>query len=131
MRVVSLDFPVAIVAGGLLLLGCASGGGGDGTARVDQNLITFEELRADPSLDLLTLIERERPRWMRPRGTVTFGGQVSPAVFVDDVRQPGGVDVLRSLRVTDIHEVRFMNARDATTRYGTDMISGAILVTRR
>ncbi len=98
---------------------------------MDQNRITFEELQDDPSLDLLTLIERERPRWMRPRGTTVFSGQVSPAVFIDDVRQPGGVDVLRSLRVTDLQEVRFMNARDATTRYGTDMISGAILVTRR
>ena len=56
---------------------------------------------------------------------------VSPAVFIDDIRQPGGVDVLRSTRVTDLLEVRYMNARDATTRYGTDMISGAILIRRR
>jgi hypothetical protein len=42
------------------------------------------------------------------------------------------VEILRSIRAGDVEEARFLNARDATTRYGTDMTAGAIeVVTRR
>ena len=121
----------ALMMCGLVLAGCASSGGSGGTAGRDYDVITLEELQEDPSLDLLTLIQRARPRWMQPRGSASFAGRISPAVVVDNVPQPGGVDVLRSMRVVNVRELRFLNARDATTRYGTDMISGAILITRR
>ncbi len=126
-----IRFLSACVACGVLVAGCASAGGSGGTSGRDYDVITLEELEEDPSLDLLTLIQRNRPRWMRPRGSASFSGEVAPAVFVDDVRQSAGVDVLRGMRVVNVRELRFLNARDATTRYGTDMISGAILITRR
>ena len=119
------------VAFAALLPACASSGGGNRPAGSSADVITFEELQEDPSMELLALIESVRPRWLRGRGTSTLSGQTPPAVIIDGQVQPGRVDALRAIRVTDVQEVRYMNAGDATTRYGPGMISGAILVTRR
>lgn len=119
------------IALALALPACASSGGGGSAATSNANVITFEELQRDPSMELLALIESVRPRWLRGRGTSTLAGQTPPSVIIDGQVQPGRVDALRSIRVTDVEEVRYMNAGDATTRYGPGMISGAILVTRR
>jgi hypothetical protein len=36
------------------------------------------------------------------------------------------------MRATDVEELRYLNARDATTMYGTDMAAGAIqVITKR
>ena len=122
----------------LVLAGCgaaatASGGG-------NSNLITSEQLReADPEgLSVYQIIQRDRPLWLRAgRGAPTLGnaagGAVSSAfarVVVDGVAH-GGFDDLRSMRGSDIDEIRYLNARDATTRFGTGYVSGAILVRTR
>ena len=39
--------------------------------------------------------------------------------------------LLRDFKGTDAEEVRYLNARDATTRYGTDMTAGAILISTK
>jgi hypothetical protein len=93
--------------------------------------LTEADIESDQSLDLYSIIQRHRPQWLRVRGAVTTSGPVTIAVIIDGTRQQGGVDVLRSLRGSEVQEVSFMNARDATTRYGTDMTGGAIVVVTR
>ena len=111
---------------------CASSGGGEGrTTSGATNVITAEELDAVGNLDLLAAVQRLRPRWLQSRGSATFGGPTSARVILDGVPQNGGLDVLRSIRATDAEELRYMSANDATTRYGTDMVGGAILVIRK
>lgn len=114
------------------LAGCASGRGGqEGPSRADEDVITTEELEQASDLDLFTLIDRLRPRWLRARQERTFTGETRVAVFVDGVRR-GNAGTLRSIRTVTVEEVRYLNARDATTMYGPDMGGGAILVfTRR
>ena len=115
----------------IALPACASTGGGSAPAGQDANLITYDELQADPGLDVLAVIQSLRPRWLRVRGSATLSGPTPPGVIVDGVIQPAGMNALSTMRVISVQEIRFMNARDATTRYGPGMISGAILVTRR
>jgi hypothetical protein len=92
----------------------------------------LEELQADAAVDLFTLIQRRRPQWLQNRAPSTAQGRQQISVVLDGVRQQGSVEILRSMRAGDVEEVRFLNARDATTRYGTDMTAGAIeVVTRR
>jgi hypothetical protein len=77
-------------------------------------------------MDLFGAVNRLRPTWLRPQSRGTL-----PVVIVDGTPQPGGVDALRSMRASDVSELQYMNASDATTRYGTGYTAGAIVVTTR
>jgi hypothetical protein len=56
------------------------------------------------------------------------GCRLNPlVVYMDDVRQFGDLVVIPSR----VKEIRFLNSRDATTRYGTGHSSGVILVTTK
>ncbi len=106
------------------LQGCASGGSG-GSSPGSRNHIVQEELDNLQQLDAYQAIQRLRAHWLRTRG----GNP--PVVMLDGNRQAGGLEVLRSIRVADVQEMEYMTARDATTRYGTNMDGGAILVTTK
>lgn len=112
-----------------VLAACATGGG-RGEGGEDENVITRAELEQASGLDLYTLIDQRRPRWLTARGERTFAGENTVSVVVDGVRR-GGVGTLRSIRTVTVQEVRYVNARDATTMYGPDMAGGAIVVTTR
>jgi len=49
---------------------------------------------------------------------------------MDDVRL-GDVGSMVNIPTNRVKEIRFINARDATTRYGTGHSSGVILVTTK
>lgn len=72
-------------------------------------------------------IQRLRPRWLRSRGSTVSGGRFYAVVYVDGSRY-GELGVLRSLEVGDIETIRFINSRDATTRYGTGHPGGVIAI---
>ncbi len=112
---------------GLAVGACSTTGTATGSeARGSRDLITEEELAQSPDLSLYDAVRRMRPQWLQVRGT----GTESPRVYVDGASR-GGLDELRSLRVPDVREVRYMGSRDATTRFGTGHTGGAILVTTR
>lgn len=114
----------------LLFVGgaCASSGSGSDTTRSDPDVITLEELERDPTQDLLTLVERLRPRWTRPRTSRTFVSETHVSVIIDGVRQQGGLSSLRNYLASQAVELRYMSAADATTRFGVDMAGGAVVV---
>lgn len=114
----------------LVVAGCASSGGGSEASGGDREVLTHQELQEFEGSDLLTAIESLRPRWLRLRPVRTFTGQAQLWVIVDGVRR-GGPDVLRGIRVAQVEEARYMSGTEATTRMGTDMAGGAILVTLR
>jgi len=94
-------------------------------------VLTAADMEAWTGQDLLTVIQRVRPRWLQSRKAVTTSGPQPISVVVDGVIQPGGIQLLRSYRTGDVDEVSFVNARDATTLYGLSMMSGAIVVKLR
>lgn len=115
---------VLVLAG--LAGGCATSGAPeeDGTTRGNQNHIVQDELAALHQLSAYQAVERLRPRWLRSRlgrrAQVVVGGT------------PGQeLNVLQTIRATDVREMRFISASDATTRYGTGYDGGAILVTMK
>lgn len=116
---------------GALLGGCASSGGGGTGSSGSSTVITEAQIQEIESLDSFSIVQRLRPQWLQVRGMASAQGRATIAIIVDGVRQPGGPEVLRSLRGSEVQEMRFMNARDATTRYGTDMTAGAIVVQTR
>ena len=98
-----------------------------------QDLITEREIssRAADATNALQIIQKLRPQMLRGRGMVsthdTTGVSSVPRVYVDNVSF-GGIESLSNLNASQIKEIRYMNARDATTEFGTGHASGVILV---
>jgi hypothetical protein len=110
------------------LTACASSSGGGGAGRSRDAPILAEELEKWSEQDLFTVIQRLRPVWFQSRAAYTGIGRQEISIILDGVTQHQGYDLLRTLRAGDAREVRYMNAADATTLYGTGMSAGAILV---
>jgi hypothetical protein len=114
----------------VIVASCATASPGGRAGRGGGDLITGAELEENPGEDLLALILRVRPAWlqMRPR-LASSEPEVTPIVVViDGVPQPPGMEPLHGFRVSDTQEVRRLSASDATTRFGTNMTAGAIVV---
>jgi len=95
----------------------------------DRNRISPEEIAAEPVMSAAELVERLRPAWLRSRGpeSIRSGAPSLPIVYIDGVRS-GGPEALRGIITQIIREIRFINGRDATTKYGLDHGAGVILV---
>ena len=120
------------------------GGMATTTGGGNSNQITGELLRAADAegLTVYQLVERHRPRWLRAsRGFPSLGGAASgnqggnqlatPVRVVLDGVPYGEIDDLRRLNVTEVEDLEYISASDATTRFGTGYMSGAILVRTR
>ena len=104
--------------------GCASGSGSGGS-RSSSNRLVAADMANQQELDLHQAIRQLRGRWLTSRGRGT------PRVHVDGGARQGGVQELQNIRVSEVQEVEFMGAADATLRFGTGYEAGAILVTTR
>lgn len=125
-------FPPLLVLA--MAMGCASAGGagngsGASTTRHSSDVITTEEIQQATGLSTAyDAVQRLRPQFLRIRGPSTFGGAEGPVVYVNGMRR-GGADSLRQIGITEVKEIRYLNARDATTKYGTGVSQGVIEVT--
>ncbi len=99
-----------------------------------RNIITYEEIKAakTPGWSAWDLIAQTRPNFLRARGATSLRDmtQVRAVVYLDGMLY-GNLESLRKLNVEEIREVEFMNSGDATTRFGTDHLGGAILIRTR
>ena len=88
-------------------------------------LLTQEEIARDGSRTAYQTIEHLRPQylWMN-RAHASTGERV---VYVDEVRL-GTIDALRGIASTTIREIRYLDAREATSRFGTGHSAGAIVI---
>lgn len=123
----------SVFAIGLFIAAC-SGGGGSSQAtttprpvRGSSDLITEAEINAGVYQNALEIVQNLRPNMMRPRA----GAGAQPVrLYLDDVRM-NDLSGLATVPANRVKEIRFINARDATTRWGTDHDSGVILVTTK
>jgi hypothetical protein len=74
-------------------------------------------------------VQRLRSAWLRTRDIGSAARGPAPIVVYIDGARASGLDDLRTLHVSMVVEMQKLSANDATTRYGTDHMSGAILVT--
>jgi hypothetical protein len=123
---------------------CSSAGGAGGGGNPD--LITREQIEELTDENALQVVQRLRPRWLRPRSQASLGTPSRrdpvagvgtqaplppmPEIFVDNVRR-GPVESLSQISINEIEQMQFIDATDATTRYGTGYISGIIHVLTR
>jgi hypothetical protein len=120
-------------------LGCVTSGApanAKSSGSRSQDVIGEAEItaRARDASNALEVIQALRPQMLRSRGLSSpsdmTGEGTLPKVYVDDIAY-GNINTLSSLNTGQIKEIRFVNARDATTRWGTDHMGGVILVTTK
>lgn len=101
--------------------------------RKDPNVITEAELASRSALTARQVIEQLRPQFLRVRGTTTLGNaQTSDVIWVYfDGTRMGTLEVLNNIGAHEIREIRYLNPSEATNRYGTGHVQGAILVMRK
>lgn len=88
--------------------------------------VGYAEILEATQTNLYDLVRAHRPLWLHTRGTGrTVGADV--IVYLDGNRL-GGRNELRTIPTAIVTEIRFMDARMATTRLGADHGNGAILV---
>ena len=117
---------------------CASSGSGEGAARPSTSVITSDEIAQTSAANAYELIQRLRPNFLRTRGAVRGAPRGSPnqleavdlVVYMNESRM-GGSDQLRQIPVSEIREIRYFTAADATTKWGTGHTAGAIQVISR
>ena len=101
--------------------------------RRDPNVITAEEIASRPTLSARQVIEQLRPQFLRVRGTTTLGNAQTQDViwvYVDGTRI-GTLEVLNNIGAHEVHEIRYLSPSEATNRYGTGHVQGAIIVLRK
>jgi hypothetical protein len=100
----------------------------------DRTILTAEEIEGSRSAGWTAwdLIAKLRPEYLRSRGPSSLRSlaPVTAVVYVDEMRF-GELDALRTMSVDQIARIQYLNASDATTRFGTDHFGGAILITTK
>jgi hypothetical protein len=85
--------------------------------------VTQKELRESRQSNLLDFVRSARPQWLRTRGV-----QQSPVMVYLDGQRVGGPEQLRLISTEITSSLRFVDAQEATTRWGPGHQSGAILI---
>ena len=96
-------------------------------------LLLADEIEESGAKTVQEAITRLRPEWLRARRGRTSmqdpaAGEV--VVYLDGVRY-GGMRALATLGTQSVLDMTFLDASDATTRFGTGHGGGAILIRTR
>lgn len=117
------------VAGLLVALavsGCSRGPGTSSGARPSSDLLTQREISTVSAANAYEAVQRLRPAFLRPRSTATRTMEYA-VVFLDGIRR-GSPETLKTIPAGQIEEIRYLTARDATTRYGLNVSAGVLEV---
>ncbi len=120
---------------GVLAAGCASSGGPRAAAPPStRDVLTAEEIAAAGVRNAYDAVSRLRPGWLIHSGTTRAPHSIR--VIIDDTpyMDPSGDAVagssaaLRGIQASEVLEIRFLSAEEATMRFGTGYTAGALLV---
>ncbi len=123
----------AIAAAALLALvaagACATTGGP--RAPLGQGDITAEELAGTSVNDVMEAVSLLRPQWLRARPSRTINDPVPVVGVVIDGMARSTREQLAQTPIGQVERISFLNAADATIRYGTGYTGGAIILTTK
>jgi hypothetical protein len=110
--------------------GCYTTGESAGTAHVNQNLLSAEEMDRYDLPNLFDLVRTARPFWLQKRVPHTLRGPGNEGevwVYMDETRV-GGPEVLRVMALTSVTRLEYLPPAAANRRYGRGHQHGAILL---
>ena len=122
---------LAIAAAALFTLG-ACGGRPRHVTPQDRNLITADEIAKSNASNAYEAVERLRPAFLRTRGSQSLQNQEppTPMIYIDGMRY-GPLQTLSSIPAIGIVSIQYLNAIDATQRFGFGNEGGAIVITTK
>ena len=119
---------LAIAAAALLTLG-ACGGKPHHVTPQDRNFITADEIAKSNATNAYEAVERLRPAFLRTRGSQSLQNPEppTPIVYIDGMRY-GALQTLASVPAIGIVSIEYLNAIEATQRFGFGNEGGAIMI---
>ena len=125
---------LSVIALFLVVSACGGGPAPSGGLGLRRTLLTAEEIgmAKGGAWNAYDVISRLRPEFLRSRGRSSLNTEelTTAVVYVDDMRF-GELASLKTITADQILLIEYINAADATTRFGTDHVGGAILITTR
>lgn len=95
------------------------------------NVISQVEIEGSGVSNALQAVQRLRPNFLVVRGNISKrGNDVGVVVYANNSRL-GGTSTLNDIPVHEVKRIEFLDASEATQRFGTGNTHGAILVTRK
>lgn len=122
----------AIIVAAAVLAACSSVTSGPSARQKQQDLLRADEIEQASAGTLHDAIRLLRPHFLFSRGrtSIRAPNPATPIVIVNNVPQ-GSLETLRLIAPGDVLYVRLLRAPEATTRFGTGYMSGAIEVVLR
>ena len=137
MRRVAVASRVLIAIVALAATGCASRTTADGASgsasapATRRDILERAEIARGQWANAYEAIRSLRPQWLRVRGRDTITGDPGTVqVLLDDVRL-GGPESLRTLPVSGVAYIQFLDGITASQRWGTGYGNGAIFISTR
>jgi hypothetical protein len=120
-----------LVVAALASLACGASKGSR-VAPTNRNLITADEIERSNASTAYEIVERLRPAFLRTRGSQSIQNPtpLSPIVYLDGMRY-GQVASLAQIPAIGVISIQYMNAVDASQRFGLGNEGGAILVSTK
>jgi len=123
-----------LVLGLLAVVNACASSGSNQPAKTERNVITRVEILGSSfaTADLYQAIRSLRPHLLAPPASVRSRATTATpvAVYVDGMRQ-AGLDALRTLRASDVEEVRYLDPMAAQSELGPAASGGAMLIKLR
>ena len=118
----------------LVVSACGSGPAPSAGLGLRRTLLTAEEIATarGGAWNAYDVLSRLRPEFLRSRGRSSLNTEelTTAVVYVNDMRF-GELPSLKTITAEQILLIEYINAADATTRFGTDHLGGAILITTK
>ena len=113
----------------VLLILVACGATSPARRSASSDVLSREEIEVSRATNAYELLQQLRPQFLRNRGAQSVNDPRAgyPVVYINDMPH-GDLEILRSVSVREIDEIRFISAADATTRWGTGHTGGVIQV---
>jgi hypothetical protein len=122
--------PAALLFVALIVLPACAPADGTATTRSARGAITLEEIqRSNINTHAYDLVASLRPEWLTIRGGMDLRGD-SPGIriYVDNARIGANDTALRNISVRNIRRVDKLTATQATNRFGSGHLQGAIII---
>lgn len=89
-------------------------------------IVDYAEITSAHQTNVYDLLRGHRPLWLHTRGASSTSG-ADVMVYLDGNRL-GGMAEMRGIPTSIVTEIRHMDAREATTRWGAGHGNGAIMI---
>lgn len=98
----------------------------------NRNVITADEIAKSNASNAYEAVERLRPAFFQTRGSQSIQNSAppTPMVYVDGMKY-GTLQSLMTIPTVSIITIQYMNALDATQRFGIGNDGGAIVVSTK